>query len=505
MKARSLAVLAALFGIATAQAFPLTILHVNDTHSRIEPTLVRGNPYGGMARLATLAKQVRQEEKNVLFLHAGDAFQGTLYYNVYKGAADGLLLNMLGLDAMALGNHEFDDGPANLLPFVTGANFPIVSANLDFSGEPGLAKAVKPWTVVKVGKEKIAVIGLMTSDLPFISSPGDTVRMLDLDQSLTNALKEIRDSKLNKVIVLSHCGYSADLEIAKNHPEIDLIVGGHSHSFLGDLKLDGFPEPMGPYPTQVGSTLVVQAWEWAKIAGLIQVDFDRKGVITKVLKKKIIPVDSKIPEDPAVLTAVRALQKPIQALQSAVVGNTPNGISRDGAESPMGNFIADAQLEATKGQKTVIALMNRGGIRASIEPGPITYGEAISVQPFSNTLVVLDVTGSELKETLEIAAKDDRLIQVSRGFQYVVNPQAGVGKRIELMTLDGAPIELTKTYRIVVNSFMAKGGDGFTPLRDAKGLRIDTGFNDVDALIEWIRKNPTASPKPEGRIKIVMK
>lgn len=487
--------------VASAQAFTLTVFHVNDTHSRLEPAMVNRKPYGGMARLVTLARNIRSKERNVLFLHAGDAFQGTLYYNVYKGSADLALLNLIRPDAMALGNHEFDDGPEGLLPSAQRAQFPLLCANIDFSQEPELAKHVKPWTTMRFGRDEVAVIGVMTPDLPNIANPGPRLRMLDLDTSIEKAIREVKAKKLNKIVLLSHLGYDLDQEVAKKHPELDIIVGGHSHSFLGDLKLEGFPAPMGPYPTQVGRTLIVQAWEWAKIAGLLQVEFDRSGTIRRVLKKQTIPVDESIQPDPVVESVIHAFQKPILQLQQAVIGQSQSGVTRDGNESPMGNLIADAQLAATAKQGTVIALMNRGGIRAGLEPGTVTYGGIISVQPFNNTLVVLDVTGAEIDATLETAANGGRFMQVSKGFSYTINASNPEGQRVEA-TFEGKPLDPTKTYRVVVNSFMAKGGDGFTALRDARGYRLDTGVLDVDALIEFVRKLPTIEARAEGRVRV---
>ncbi len=485
-----------------SQAFTLTLFHVNDTHSRVEPAMVSGKPFGGMARLSTLAQNVRKSEPNVLFLHAGDAFQGTLYYNVYKGTADGLLLSMLGIDAMALGNHEFDDGPEGLMPFTRQVGFPILCANIDFTGEPGLDQRVEPWRIIKVGRERIGVIGVMTPDLPFIASMGPNLKMTDLDAAVRDSIAAIKKEKVNKIILLSHVGFELDQELAARHPELDIIVGGHSHSFLGKIDLPGFPPPMGPYPVKIGKTYVVQAWEWAKVAGLFQVEFDRKGQISRVRKAQTIPVDESIKPDPKVEAVVLALQKPILALQNQPVGNTTAGITRDGVEKPMGNLIADAQLAATQLQKTVIALMNPGGIRASIEPGPITYGEVISVQPFNNTLVVVELTGAELLRTLEIGAEANRLLQVSRGFAYEVDLTKPAGSRVTRATLGGTPISPTATYRVVVNSFLSKGGDNFTPLRDAKGFRLDTGNLDVDALIALIKANPDVAVSLEGRLKV---
>ncbi len=484
-------------------AFSLTLLHTNDIHSRVEPAIVNRKPYGGYARVATLIQRYRAADPNPIVLNAGDSFQGTLYYNVYKGLADGALMNLTGYDAMTLGNHEFDDGPEGLAPFLKAVNFPVVCANLDFRNEPLLKDWVKPWTTVRVGGQRIGVIGAMTPDIFEIANPGPNVKLKPIEESIRASIRELNQVGVNKIVLLSHVGYEGDQELAKNIPELDVIVGGHSHSFLGDLKIEGFPTPMGKYPTMVGNTVVVQAWQWGMILGRLKIDFDAKGVVTGVRENMPIPVDDSIPEHPLVAATIQAFQKPIAQLQNQVVGMTEKGLDRNseaGIELPIGNVIADAQLAFVQKQGAQIAFMNQGGVRAPIEAGPITYGEIIGVQPFGNTLVVLDISGQGIKDFLEVGAEKKSYLQVSSGFSYGVSANAATGQKIRDMKFNGAPVDLAKTYRIVVNSFMSRGGDGFVSIANASGYRLDTGFLDVDALIEYLKaKNPIEMTR-EGRI-----
>jgi 5'-nucleotidase len=162
--------------------------------------------------------------------------------------------------------------------------------------------------------------------------------------------------------------------------------------------------------------------------------------------------------------------------------------------------IADAQLAFTEKQKTVIALMNQGGVRAEIAAGPINYDELISVQPFGNTLVVLDLTGAEILAALEVGAGKGSFIQVSKGFSYTVKKVADRSYKVQSARFNGMPLGLDTTYRVVVNSFMARGGDGFVSLQNAKGFRLDTGFSDLDAMIEYFKKNKPTEGIREGRI-----
>lgn len=497
--------LVAASGWAQNRPFTLTLLHTNDIHGRVEPANVARQPFGGYARVATLVKRFRATDPNVLLLNAGDTFQGTLYFNVYKGLADAHLMNLTGYQAMALGNHEFDEGPELLAPFARAVRFPLLAANLDFSREPRLRDLIRPSTVLAIAGQRVGVIGLMTEDLPNIASPGPTVTMKPLDASLRTEVDRLTKAGVNKIIVLSHLGYQQDVALAKRFPNVDIIVGGHSHSYLGNLKIEGLPAPMGPYPTQVGDVLVVQAWEWAKLLGRIKLDFDASGKITRFWDAAPIPVDRRVTPDPVVQSAIEAFQKPIEALADEVVGNTTNGLDRDVSQSPempIGNVIADAQLAFVRQQGAKIGFMNRGGVRAAIDPGPITYGEIIAVQPFGNTLVVLDLTGAEIKAMLEVGAERGSFVQVSAGFSYTVKASNPVGQRVVAMTFEGRPIESAQTYRVVVNNFMAKGGDGFTSLANASGFRLDTGFLDVDALITYMKANNPAEMALQGRVKL---
>lgn len=502
-------------GSVQAQDFTLTILHNNDVHARLEPTMIRGKAYGGYARTATLIQKFRAQDPNVVVLSAGDTFQGTLFFNVYEGLADLAAMNYMRFDAMAVGNHEFDRGPAPLAKFAQGAKFPVIAANLDVSKDPLLKDLIQPSTVLSVGSEKIGVVGAVTEDLPTISAMGPTVTMKPLVASIQAEVDRLTQSGINKIILLSHCGFSVDQVIAGDLTNVDVIVGGHSHSLLGNLAIENWPRPTGPYPTtQRGKNgevvLVVQAWEWGKVLGRLKVKFDEKGGIKEILDAAPIPVDESIAEDPILSSMIAALAKPIEALKSEKIGRTDVLLGRDGAtgESLMGNVIADSMLAKLEKLGAVAAFMNQGGVRAALEPGEITYGLAITVQPFSNTLVLLDLTGAELKAALEWGVSrlpsggGGGILLPSAGTSYEVDVQKPSGSRVSNVRVAGAPLDESKTYRIVFNSFTAGGGDGHAILRDAKGVRTDTGYVDVDALIEFIQARSPLQNKAEGRLKI---
>lgn len=488
-----------------AADFTATLLHVNDTHDRIEPTIIQGKPYGGMTRLGTLIAQYRKSDPNPLFLHAGDAFQGTFYFNVYEGLADVAFLNAMHLDAMAVGNHEFDKGSATLGTFARNAQFPLLSANLDVDAEPTLKGLIHNSTIITRGRERIGIVGGITPDLPTISYPGPNVRLRDLTSSLQSEIDSLTRAGVNKIVLLTHIGYADEQQLARTLHNVDVIVGGHSHSLLGTTTAPGWPESRGPYPTVIdnpenGKTLVVTSWEGEKVLGRLQVTFDSRGRVKKWSTSQPIIVDESIPEDPSMKALVEAFQKPIAAQRDRKIAVAAEAISQD---APLGEIIADAMLAATAKQNVVVSLMNRGGVRASLEPGDITFGAAISVQPFNDTLVVMDVTGAQLKQALEdiVEAARTRVLWVSAGTRYTLDPSKPFGSRVSDLTIAGRPLDLAAIYRICTNDFLAKGGDGVVTLRDSTGYRYDTKILDIDALVDYLAAHSPVKATVENRVR----
>lgn len=490
----------ACFGFAQAD-FALTILHTNDLHAHIEPTKIGKATYGGYAKQATLVKKFRTEDPNTILVNGGDTFQGTLFFTQYIGMADLSLMNVIGYDGMAVGNHEFDLGPAPLGEFAKFATFPVLSSNLDVSGEETLRTTIKPYAIKMVGGQKIGMIGATTPDLPTISSPGPNVKLMDLYDSINKSIVALKNEGVNKILLLSHLGYDLEKDVAKRCPGLDVVVGGHSHTYLGmPTGIQGFPTPPGPYPTIVqnseSTVLVVSSWEWGKVFGRLRVKFDDAGKVNSWADSVPVLVDESIPDDPTVASMINALTKPIESLRKTVVATTPVALTRDNSgngNSLLGNLICDAMLATTSKAGATMAIMNNGGIRSNIDAGPITFDEVIQTSPFGNTLVVLDLTGAELLATLETAAgrvgEDGRgvMIHVSKGTQIHYDLSKSVGKRVVSATVGGRAVTSEGTYRIVTNSFVSTGGDGFTAIKEAKGYRIDTGTLDRDALVEFLR------------------
>ena len=249
------AVLALSAGVASAE-YTLHILHTNDMHSRIESINrfdstcdaegeAEGKCFGGIARVKTAidAKKAELAGQNVIVLDAGDPFQGSLFYTTYKGAAEAEFMEQMGYDAMAVGNHEFDDGPAGLSAFVDKVSFPVISGNLDLSGEALLAGKVEDHLVLEVGGQKIGIVSALAVDTVETSSPGPNVVFENEIAALSADVASLEGEGVDKVIALTHVGLNKDLAIAAGVPGLDVVIGGHSHTLMSNCLLYTSPSP----------------------------------------------------------------------------------------------------------------------------------------------------------------------------------------------------------------------------------------------------------------------
>ena len=495
--------LAVLFvpGVAAEEPITLTILHTNDTHANIQPCMATCNNQnlGGVARRYTAIQQVKAEGGNVLVVDAGDPFQGTLFFNYWQGQEASYFMNALGYQAMAIGNHEFDSGPPALARFIDDADFPVLSANIDASAQVSLTGLIEPYTIIEVDGEQIGVFGLTTEDTTFISSPGPDVTFADVTSTAQATVAALQGMGVNKIVALTHIGYTPDLTLAAAVSGIDVIVGGHSHTPLGTM-----PGAQGDYPTVVNSptgepVLVVSAWEWGKYLGRLDVTFDAMGVAESYNGAPIL-IDASIPEDPAIAADVEAFYAPVQQLANTVIGQTE--LLLDGnrpvvrsRESNLGNLICDAMLWKTEGVGSQICITNGGGIRAPINAGDITVGSVLTVLPFGNTIATLGLTGADVIAALENGVSrwentDGRFPQVG-GIRYSFDPERPAFDRIlsaEIKNADGtfSPIDPAEIYIVTTNNFMRAGGDGYTVFRDNAIDPYDTWAVMADSVMEYI-------------------
>ncbi len=515
---------------AQSGALTVTLLHTNDTHDHLEPTIYTGKDaagkdfraqYGGVARIKTAIETLKKTATNPIVLDAGDVFTGTIYGMIYKGLADLAYMEAFGVQAQTIGNHEFDGGPSQLAEYLKNATFPVVSANIDASAEPLLKDLIKKSTILEVAGQKIGIVGVTTPDTPITSSPGDTVKFLEPKAAVQAEVDRLRASGVTKIILLSHLGYSKDVVLAKELRGVGVIIGGHSHTPLGKYEGNGLPASEGDYPTVLkdanGKTiLVLQTWEWGKFYGSMRITFSADGV-PQFWKGIPTPVTETFKADTRLAATLKAFTVPIDAFRRNVVGTAAVRLNGDRAdvrkrETNLSNVIADANLWKTRSYNTTISLQNGGGVRASIEAGAVTQGQLIDVQPFGNTLYVMELTGAELRASLENGvsqweAGGGRFLHVA-GLRYTFDLAQKPGSRIQKVETgnlkDGfVALENSKVYKVVVNNFIAGGGDGFDSLKNAKGSRIDTYLPDYSVMTEYFQALKTIDAKVEGRITIL--
>ena len=494
--------------------YALTILHTNDFHARFEPISkydsgcsaednTAGECFGGSARLVTAVEEARARSDNSILVDGGDQFQGTLFYTYYKGEMTAEFMNRLGYDAMTVGNHEFDDGPEVLRGFMDSVDFPVLMSNADVSGEELLADTLMKSTVIEKDGEKIGLIGLTPQNTDELASPGPNITFTDPVAAVQGEVDKLTAEGINKIIVLSHSGYGVDQKVAAETTGVDVIVGGHSNTFLSNTS----DRAEGPYPTMVGDTAIVSAYAYGKFLGELNVVFDDDGVITSATGEPLI-MDAAVTEDAATVSRIAELAKPLEEVRSEVVAEAATeivGVREEcrAMECAMGNLITDAMLARVADQGIDVAIENGGGIRASIDAGPVTMGEVLTVLPFQNTLSTFQVTGAVLKEALEngvgqIEEGAGRFPQVA-GMTYVFDAAAEPGNRIVEVTVGGEPLDMEKTYGVVSNNYVRNGGDGYAMFKDAANA-YDFGPDLADVTAEFLAENSPYTPYKDGRI-----
>ena len=516
----SVAALGLTAGIAAAD-YKLTILHTNDFHSRFEPISkydsgcregdnAEGKCFGGSARLVTAIAGARGRAGNSILVDGGDQFQGSLFYTYYKGKVAAEMMNKLGYDAMTVGNHEFDDGPEVLRGFMDSVDFPVLMSNADISAEELLAGKLNRSTVIEVGGEKIGLIGLTPQDTPDLASPGPNITFTDPAAAVQGEVDRLAAMGVNKIVVLSHSGYEVDQRVAAATTGVDVIVGGHSNTYLSNTS----DRAKGPYPTMVNGVAIVQAYAYGKFLGELNVTFDDAGNIVEAAGEPLV-MDGNVAEDATTVERIAALAVPLDEIRNRVVASASAAINGDRAvcrvqECEMGNLVADAMLARVADQGVTIAFANSGGIRASIDSGDVTMGEVLTVLPFQNTLSTFEISGQGLIDALEngvsqveeVKGRFPQVAGLSFTWDASIAPNEGRVTEVMVATAGGmAPIDPAATYRVVTNNFVRNGGDGYKMFRGDDKNAYDYGPDVADVLAEYLAGNAPYQPYLDGRIK----
>ncbi len=500
-----------------APAHRLTILHMNDFHARHEPVDARalacapGRPscYGGAARLATaiFAERAAAEAdgRAVLLVDAGDQFQGSLFYTAWKGEVELAVMHALGTEAMAVGNHEFDHGPANLARFARAARFPVLSANTDASADPDLRDMLRPHVLVNKGALPIGLVGLTTPETAIGSSPGPHVRFTDPAEALSRSAAALRQQGARLVIALSHLGLDIDRTLAGHIPGVDVVVGGHTHTLLSNTE----PDAAGPAHQAVngpaGRAVIVQAAAYGRYLGRLDIDLAADGAVLAYGGDcRHVPLS--LAEEPRVAAIVTHYALQLDGVRRRVVGRTeaaiPNATCRIG-ECALGSFIADAMLASVQGAE--VALMNAGGIRTGLPGGELTLGDVLTMLPFGNAVATLQLSGADLQAAIAngLARMGAGAFPQVAGLRITWTPTAAPEARLvalEVATPAGfSPIDPGRVYRVVTNNFLRTGGDGYTMLRDRAIEPYDSGPGLDDVVAAAITASGSFAPRTAGR------
>ena len=515
----SVAALGLTAGIAAAD-YQLTILHTNDFHSRFEPVSkydsgcgaednAEGKCFGGSARLVTAIAEARARSNNSILVDGGDQFQGSLFYTYYKGKVAAEMMNKMGYDAMTVGNHEFDDGPEVLRGFMDAVSFPVLMSNADVSREELLAGKLAKSTVIERGGERLGLIGLTPQDTDELASPGPNVTFSDPVAAVQGEVDALTAMGVNKIIVLSHSGYIVDQRVAAGTTGVDVIVGGHSNSYLSNTS----DRAVGPYPTMVGETAIVQAYAYGKFLGELNVSFDDAGNITQAVGEPI-SMDAAVAEDGDTVARIAELAGPLDEIRNKVVAEAAAVINGDRAtcrvqECQIGNLVADAMLDRVADQGVTIAIANSGGLRASIDAGEVTMGDVLTVLPFQNTLSTFEISGQGVIDALEngvsqVEEVKGRFPQVAGlTFRWDVSVAPNEGRVSDVMVASGdgfEPIDPGATYLVVTNNYVRNGGDGYKVFSGDDKNAYDFGPDLADVTAEYLAAHAPYQPYVDGRI-----
>jgi 5'-nucleotidase len=482
-----------LFQLSFAEFGHLTILYVNDTHEHILPDTQDGAEIGGLARMATLVKQIMSEEKNVIFLHGGDHITGSVFSNIYHGKVDVLCFNYMGLTASAVGNHEFDGGYDNLLNSLsTLAKFPFLSANIFYSDTTTKFGVVYPWSSsieTEVGDfgMPILIYGLTTPDTPFQTNP-DNVKDLTFEDpyKVSKNLMKKWYSKYPVIIAVTHLGLSSDKVLASSVNGIDVIIGGHSHDFLYK-------------PDKVNKTIICQAGQYGWYLGRIDIVFDKKGEVIDYTNK-LYKITIDIKDDEGLLTELTPYIEEVEGFSSQIICSldfvlgAETDITRAN-ETNLGDILADVMRFSTNAD---VAIINSGGIRATIDPPKITIGDIMKALPFNNSIVICKISGVDLLNAFKWGYENQ---MGSGGFPQISGAKVyltGDGK-VSKVIIGDEPLDINKIYSVATVSFMVSGGDGYTMFANSKDT-VDSGLYTTDLMIAYLKDGGGVPEPVMGRV-----
>lgn len=509
--------LAALCFSLPAAAEKLVILHTNDTHSAIE---VNADGTGGVLQRKAIIDSVRNAEKNVITVDAGDMVQGSLYFKYFRGDVEYPLMNMTGYDIRVLGNHEFDNGMADLAEKYKTVKGDRLSANYDFTGTE-LDGIFKPYTIKKVGGKKIGFFGLNVNPESLISAKNINVNFKEIIPTANDMADFLKNKKkCDLVVAVTHIGYlkdndkTTDVELAQASRDIDIIIGGHSHTLID-------PKHPEKYPSLIENAegkpvRIVQTGKYGRNIGKLTIDLDRlKGATGADYDYELIPVTDRFPAeklDRAMIEFIRPYKEKVDSVNSRVIGKSLYDMKsgdRNGGMANMtadfgywyGNHKADSLRKAgVPVERVDLSIMNVGGIRQDMPAGNVTEGQILSTYPFSNRFTIIALKGADIIEALRVGARKGGEA-ISGNVRVVTDGEGGLVR----VVIDGEEMDPDKTYVLGTIDYVAEGNDDLRTLANHK--KIWTDEVEVAApILRWFERQrelglPVA-PDQTGRFQV---
>lgn len=492
-------------------SYTITVLETNDIHSNLFPWKHKDASghvceVGGFARIAGIVDEARRTEPNVLVLDAGDVFYPNSL-GKWQGRPEIGAMNLIGYDCAALGNHEFDLGDELLGAALEQARFPFVCANIDVSGSPPLAGKIERYVIKEVGGHSIGIFGLITPNLDSVSHPS---REVEVERDLAAQAGEMvayLKPRTRLVFALTHVGLKQDVKLAESVSGIDVIFGGHSH--------DALTEPIEATNPAGETTLIVQSGCYGRHVGRLRLDCAANGISS--YHWSLLKADEAIKEDESVASFLEPFRVVGEEIGIIDADLDLSGAASATQDSTIGTLVCEAMAEAFPTASVV--MMNSGGIRGDFQPaGPITGSRIDEILPFHDKIVLVWVTGAELKSILErsvsaLPGANSGFLQMS-GLEVRVDlarpamQTTGRGKpvrpgeRIAAVSIAGKPLDERKEYLVATINYLADGGDGYVELAAAV-KRLETGRSLNDIFKDYVIRHTPLRPRRASTYRLV--
>ena len=498
----SLLGLAALCFSTTALAEKLVILHTNDTHSAILPDK---NGRGGIVNRKALIDSVRSAEKNVILVDAGDMVQGSLFFKYFRGDVEYPLFNMTGYDIRILGNHEFDNGMEDLAAKYKDVKAAKLSANYDFSGT-ALDGVFSPYVVKKVGGKKIGFFGINVDPASLISAKNIDVKFKEVIPAANEVAAILKNKeKCDLVVAVTHIGYeyeggkTIDPEMIAASTDIDLVIGAHSHTLIDPANPQEHPSLLA----NAGGRLVRvgQTGRYGQYVGKMTIDLDKLGkgktVSGEDIAYELIPVTDRFPADKLdmkMIAFIEPYRLAVDEAEKRVVGRSVYDLNSSARTGGFANLTTDITHEYLNHKadslraagmnigRVDMSLMNVGGIRHDMPAGDITEGQILSTYPFSNLFVIIELKGSDIIETLRVAARKG-----GEGISSNVRVVTDKDLNLERVIIDGEEMDPDKTYLFGTINYAAEGNDDMLTLANHRLIWADE-VEVAAPLLRWFKK-----------------